>query len=155
MDETKTVPVQYFEDFQPGVVSEADGVTVTEAEIIRFAGDFDPQPIHVDPAAAKAITGGLIASGWHTAALTMRMLLGNPSYNPAPGTLGLGFDKLRWRLPVRPGDRLRVRTEVLEVRPSESRPDRGVITSRFTTLNQNDEVVQEMVSSALVPRRPA
>ena len=155
MDDATAAPVQYFEDFRPGMVSGTGGVTVTEAEIIRFARDFDPQPMHTDPQAARAITGGLIASGWHTAALTMRMLVGNPSYNPAPGTLGLGFDKLRWRLPVRPGDRLRVRMEVVEVRPSESRPDRGVITSRFTTLNQNDEVVQEMVSSALVPRRPA
>ena len=148
-------PVQYFEDFRVGDVSVTEPVTVTEAEIIRFARDFDPQPMHTDPVAAQAITGGLIASGWHTASLTMRMLVNNASYNPAPGTLGLGFDQLRWRKPVRPGDALRLRLEVLSTRPSDSRPDRGVLTSRFVTLNQNDEVVQEMVSSALVPRRPA
>ncbi|HEX7389975.1 MAG TPA: MaoC family dehydratase [Acidiphilium sp.] len=149
------VSILYFEDFAPGQTAMSGEVTVTEADIIRFATEFDPQPMHTDPAAAQSITGGLIASGWHTAALTMRLLITGRNYQPAPGTLGLGFENLRWHRPVRPGDRLRLQTELIAVRPSETKPDRGIITTRFTTLNQNDEVVQTMTSSALVPRRPA
>jgi len=110
--------------------------------------------MHTDPEAAKSITGGLIASGWHTASLTMRLLITGRGYRPAPGTLGLGFDDLRWHRPVRPGDALHLHAELLSARPSASKPDRGIITIRFTTLNQHGEVVQTMTSSALVPRRP-
>lgn len=144
---------QYFEDIVPGHSSETGVKTMTETDIIRFAKEFDPQPMHVDPEAARSITGGLIASGWHTAAVTMRLMLGMREKPMAPGTLGLGFQELRWLQPVRPGDSLRVRIEVLETRPSESKPDRGIITSRLTTLNQRGELVQVMISKAIVPKR--
>jgi acyl dehydratase len=144
---------KYFEDFAVGAVMEGGSHSVTADEIIKFATEFDPQPMHTDPAAAARITGGLIASGWHTASLTMRLLITAGQYNPAPGTLGLGFESLQWPRPVRPGDTLRLRVEVLAARPSESKPGRGIITNRMTTLNQRGEPVQVMVSSAIVPRR--
>jgi acyl dehydratase len=146
---------RWFEDYAPGQSTETGTRLMTEDDIIRFAAEFDPQPMHVDPAAAQAVTGGLIASGWHTASITMRLMLDAQTARPAPGTLGLGFQELRWLQPVRPGDVLRVRIEVLETRASETKPDRGVITSRFTTLNQRDEPVQVMISKAMVPRHIA
>jgi acyl dehydratase len=145
----------YFEDFVVGQGFETPAVTVTAAEIIEFAEKFDPQPMHTDPEQAAGITGGLIASGWHTASLTMRLLITGRQYTPAPGTLGLGFDKLRWMKPVRPGDTLRLKLEVIGTRESASKPGWGVITNRFVTLNQHDEPVQEMTSSAIVPMREA
>jgi acyl dehydratase len=144
---------RYFEDYIPGQIAETSTWTMMAADIIRFATEFDPQPMHIDPAAAQLITGGLIASGWHTASITMRLMLDARVERPAPGTLGLGFQDLRWLQPVRPGDVLHVRIEVLDVRLSETKPDRGIITSRFTTINQRDEPVQIMVSKAMVPRR--
>ena len=143
----------YFEDFVVGAKLETPGITVTESDIINFATQFDPQPMHTDPAAAAQITGGLIASGWHTASLTMKLLITGRQYRPAPGTVGLGFESLKWLKPVRPGDTLRLQLELLAVRESESKPGWGIITNRFTTLNQNDEPVQTMVSSAIVPKR--
>jgi len=145
----------YFEDFVVGRTRQSEAVTVTEAEIIDFAQKFDPQLMHTDPEAAKSITGGLIASGWHTASLTMRLLITSTDYRPAPGTLGLGFDKLRWNKPVRPGDTLRLKLEVIGTRESASKPGWGIIANRFLTLNQHGEVVQEMESSAIVPKRNA
>jgi acyl dehydratase len=145
----------YFEDFVVGATFDTHAVTVTAAEIIEFATKYDPQPMHTDPAAAEKITGGLIASGWHTASMTMGLLINGRQYTPAPGTLGLGFDKLRWNKPVRPGDTLRLKLEVIATRESESRPGWGIITNRFVTFNQHGEPVQEMQSSAIVPKRPA
>jgi acyl dehydratase len=142
----------YFEDFVVGSKLETPPLTVTEADIINFAIQFDPQPMHTDPEAAKSITGGLIASGWHTASLTMKLLITGRQYNPAPGTVGLGFESLKWLKPVRPGDTLRLQLELIAARESESKPGWGIITNRFTTLNQNDEPVQTMVSSAIVPK---
>ena len=147
------VAYTYFEDFVVGAAFETPAVTVTAADIIEFATKFDPQPMHTDPAAAESITGGLIASGWHTASLTMKLLITGRQYTPAPGTLGLGFDKLRWLKPVRPGDTLRLRLTVLATRESTSKPGWGIITNRFVTVNQHDEPVQEMESSAIVPKR--
>jgi acyl dehydratase len=144
---------KYFEDFVVGQKRVSGTLTVSAAEIVEFATKYDPQPMHTDPEAAAAITGGLIASGWHTASLTMRLLIAGTDYQPAPGTLGLGFEHLRWRKPVRPGDSLQLTMEVIALRPSESRPDRGIITNRFLTVNQHGETVQEMVSSAIIPRR--
>lgn len=146
----------YFDDFvgQAGQFTISAPVAVNEAAIIEFARQFDPQPMHVDPEAAQSITGGLIASGWHTAALTMRLMLDSRTTPLAPGTLGLGFESLKWLKPVRPGDVLRVHVELLEATPSASKPDRGIITNRMTTLNQHDEPVQVMISKAIVPRRP-
>jgi acyl dehydratase len=143
----------YFEDFVVGRTRQSDPVTVTEADIIAFATQFDPQPMHTDPAAAQAITGGLIASGWHTASLTMRLLITSTDYRPAPGTLGLGFEKLRWLKPVRPGDTLRLNIEVIAARLSETKPGWGIISNKFTTTNQHGEPVQEMQSSAIIPMR--
>jgi len=144
---------RYFEDFVVGQSVETAPVLMTAAEMIKFAQDFDPQPMHTDPEAAKTITGGLIASGWHTASLTMRLLITGTGYNPAPGTLGLGFESLKWLRPVRPGDELRLHLEMIAKRESESKPGFGIITNRFTTLNQRGETVQVMVSSAIVPKR--
>jgi acyl dehydratase len=146
---------QYFEDLTAGLSMETSSYTVTEPEMIAFAIQFDPQPMHTNPVAAKSITGGLISSGWHTASLTMRLMVTDGRYNPAPGTLGLGFESLKWLKPVRPGDALHLRIEVTDARPSQSKPDRGIITNRVTTLNQHGEPVQEMVSRAIVPKRPA
>jgi acyl dehydratase len=143
----------YFEDFVVGRTRESASVTVSEADIIAFAEQFDPQLMHTDPQAAQSITGGLIASGWHTASLTMRLLITSTDYRPAPGTLGLGFEKLRWMKPVRPGDTLRLKLEVTATRASETKPGWGIISNKFTTINQHGEPVQEMQSSAIVPMR--
>ncbi len=144
----------YFDDFTVGDQAETPAITVTEAEIIDFATKFDPQPMHTDPEAAKSLTGGLIASGWHTASLSMRLLLmaqGKPS---AGGTLGLGLEKLKWTQPVRPGDSLHARVRVAAARASNSIPGKGIITSHVITLNQRDEPVVEFTTSAIFPMRP-
>src|SRR5437899_8415542 len=121
---------------------------------LAFAAEFDPQPFHLDEAAARrSIFGGLTASGWHTAAVTMRLLV-ETELKPAGGIVGASFDDFRWPRPVRPGDELRVESEVLEVRPSKSRPDQGLIKVKTTTLNQNGEAVQISVGNLIVPRRP-
>jgi acyl dehydratase len=130
-------------------------VRVDKEEIIAFARKYDPQPFHLDEEAARdSIFGQLVASGWHTAAMTMS-LVARSEFKPAGGTIGLGFDGLRWSLPVLPGDELRIETEVLEVRTSKSRPDRGLMKMRTQTLNQHGQVVQELIANAMVPRRAA
>jgi acyl dehydratase len=142
----------YLEDFTVGQTFDSGSLTVEVADIKAFATQYDPQPFHLDEAAAKAtLFGGLAASGWHTAALTMRLLVdgGAPI---AGGIIGAGTDELRWPRPVRPGDRLRAVSEVLEIVPSRTRPQ-GRIKMRTTTLNQNDEPVQVMVANLVVPRR--
>jgi len=129
-------------------------IRIEEDRIKAFASEFDPQAFHLDEGAASAsIFRGLAASGWHTAAVTMRLLV-DGEFKPAGGIIGAGFDELRWPLPVRPGDELRVESEVLEVRPSKSRPEQGLVKVRTTTLNQNEEVVQVSVGNLVVPRRP-
>jgi acyl dehydratase len=147
---------RYFEDFVVGEVQKPSGrVSVTKDAIVAFAKQFDPQPFHLDEEAArKSIFGRLVASGWHTAALTMSLVAGS-EYRAATGTIGLGFEGLRWPIPVRPGDELRIESEVVDMRPSKSRPDRGLLKVRTRTLNQNGEVVQELIANAMVPRRPA
>jgi acyl dehydratase len=145
----------YLEDFAVGHIFHSARLRVEEADIKAFAAQFDPQPFHLDAVAAKAsMFGGLAASGWHTAALTMRLLVdgGAPI---AGGIIGAGTDELRWPRPVRPGDELRVESEVLDIRPLRSRPQQGLVTMRTTTFNQNDEPVQVMVAKLLVPRRAA
>lgn len=123
-------------------------------DVTAFAAEFDPQPFHLDREAAKeSFFGGLAASGWHTAAITMRLLV-DSEFSPAGGIIGAGFDELRWPRPVRPGDELRVETEVLDVRASKSRPEQGLVKLRTTTLNQHDDVVQISVGSLVIPRRP-
>ncbi len=145
----------YLEDLQVGQRFGSKTVAVTSEAIKAFAGDFDPQPFHLDEAAAKdSLFGGLAASGWHTAALTMKLLVGG-DFLPVGGLIGAGMEDLRWPRPVRPGDVLRVESEVLEVRPSQSRPDRGMAKVRITTLNQANEPVQSMVANMVMPRRPS
>lgn len=146
---------RYFEDFVVGEVHKSGRRRrVEKDEIIAFAKQYDPQPFHLDEEAGrKSIFGRLVASGWHTAALTMS-LIATSEYSAAAGTVGLGFDQLRWPIPVLPGDELRIESEVLEVRPSKSRPDRGLIKMRTRTFNQHGQVVQELIANAMVPRRP-
>ena len=144
---------QFFEDFAVGQVFGSGRMPVEADRIKSFAAEFDPQPFHLDDAAAReTIFRGLAASGWHTAALTMRLLV-ESEFEPADGIIGGGFDELRWPRPVRPGDELRVKSEVLELRASKSRPAQGLIKVRTTTLNQRDEPVQVFVANLLVPRR--
>ncbi|HSD43337.1 MAG TPA: MaoC family dehydratase [Burkholderiales bacterium] len=147
---------RFLEDFAAGQrYGGAGRIRVESERIVRFAAEFDPQPFHLDETAAKgSMFGGLAASGWHTAAMTMRLLV-ESDLKPAGGIVGAGFDEFRWPRPVRPGDELRVESEVLEVRASKSRPDTGLIKVRTTTLNQRDEAVQVTVGNLVVPRRPA
>ena len=145
----------YLEDFTPGREFRTDGATITEAQILDFALAFDPQPFHLDVEAAKqSIFGGLIASGFHTMALTFRLFAQTRAL--AAGSLGSpGVDELRWLRPVRPGDTLRAVVRVVEQRPSTSKPDRGIVRLQWTTLNQAGEPVLTMTSMQLVRRRPA
>jgi acyl dehydratase len=145
---------RYLEDFAVGQTYGSGRLRIDKERIKAFAAEFDPQPFHLDEKAARnTIFRGLAASGWHTAALTMRLLV-DSELKPAGGIVGAGFDEFRWPKPVRPGDELRVESEVLEVRPSKSRPDQGVIKVKTTTLNQNNEAVQISVGNLIVPRRP-
>ena len=147
--------VRYLEDFAAGQkFGGAERVRVDAARTKSFAAEFDPQPFHLDEKAAQgSIFRGLAASGWHTAAMTMKLLVAS-ELQPAGGIVGAGFDEFRWPTPVRPGDELRVESEVLAVRPSKSRPDIGVVKVRTTTLNQKNEPVQVSVGNLMVPRRP-
>jgi acyl dehydratase len=146
---------RYFEDYAPGSVQEFGPTVVDEAEIVEFARRYDPQPIHTDPEWARnGPFGGLIASGWHTAAMMMRLLV--DQYLPSAASLGSpGIDELRWLRPVRPGDQLRVRVTVIEVRPSRSKPDRGLIRSRIEVLEADGSAVMTMVGLNMMRRRPA
>jgi len=145
---------QFFEDLAVGQVFGSGRMRIDAERIKSFAGEFDPQPFHLDESAARdTIFGGLAASGWHTASLTMRLLVGG-EFRPVGGIVGGGFDELRWPRPVRPGDELRVESEVLELRPSNSRPEQGLVKMRTTTFNQRDEPVQIFIGNLLVPRRP-
>jgi acyl dehydratase len=145
----------YLEDFAPGQIHRSGSLQIDAAAIKRFAAEFDPQPFHLDEAqAAHTLFGGLAASGWHTAALTMRLLV-DSGLPIAGGIVGAGMDELRWPTPVRPGDTLRLESEVVEVRPSRSRPTQGLVKVRTTTLNQNNQPVQIVVGNLVVPRRPS
>jgi len=147
--------VRYLEDFEPGQRFASRSLLVEAARIKSFAIEFDPQPFHLDEDSARdSFFKGLTASGWHTAAMTMRLLL-DSEIKAAGGIIGAGFDEMRWPRPVRPGDELHVESEVLEVRPSKSRPDQGVIKVKTTTLNQNGEPVQVFVGNLIVLRRSA
>lgn len=146
---------RYFDDFAVGQTFRSASRAVDTDEIKSFAGAFDPQPFHLDDEAARgSMFGGLAASGWHTAALTMRLLV-DSDFQPAGGIIGAGVEELRWPRPVRPGDMLRTESEVLEVREMKSRTDLGLVKLRTTTRNQNDEPVQVLIANLVVPRRPA
>src|ERR1700730_745198 len=144
---------RYFEDYLPGAVVECGRIPVTEAEIIEFARRYDPPYMHVDAeAAARGRFGGLVASGWHTAAVTMRLVVDN--FLPEAASLASpGLDELRWLKPVRPGDVLRIRVTVVEATPSRSRPDRGMVRSFVETLNQDGDVVMSMKPMNIIRRR--
>jgi acyl dehydratase len=145
---------RYFEEVSVGDRHSAGSVEVTEAEVLAFARDFDPQPMHLDAeAAARSRFGGIIASGWHTAALAMRLIA---QARPLGDTevLGIGVENLRWRLPVRPGDTLHIDIEVLSTEPSESNPRFGIVKFLITTRNQNGEIVMTHTPVCWVPRRP-
>ncbi len=145
----------YLEDFAPGQRYGSQRLTIDTEQIKAFAGQFDPQPFHLDEAAAeKSFFRGLAASGWHTAALTMKLLVGG-ELQPYGGLIGAGFEEFNWPRPVRPGDELRIECEVLEVRPSRSRPGQGILRVRITTFNQNDEPVQIGLCKMLAFSRPA
>jgi len=145
---------RYLEDFAVGQTFGSGRLRIDRRRIETFAAEFDPQPFHLDEQAARStLFGGLAASGWHTAALSMRLLV-ESELKPAGGIIGAGFDELRWPRPVRPDDELRVESEVLEVRPSQSRPNEGLLKLRMRTLNQNGEAVQVAIGYLLVQRRP-
>jgi acyl dehydratase len=143
----------YLEDLHAGQAFGSGRLKVTEERIKSFAAEFDPQAAHLDDAAAReTIFRGLAASGWHTAAMTMRLFV-ESEFKPAGGIVGAGFDEFKWPKPVRPGDELHLKIEVLEVRPSKSRPDQGIAKVRTTTLNQNDEPVQVSVGNLVVLKK--
>jgi acyl dehydratase len=145
--------VHFLDDFSEGQVFESGRAAVDSAQIRSFAAEFDPQPFHLDEtAAAASVFGGLVASGWHTAALTMRLLV-ESDLKVAGGLIGAGADELKWPNPVRPGDTLHVVSEVIEVRPSKSKPNQGIVKIRTRTLNQIDQPVMSFVAALVVPRR--
>ena len=144
----------YLEDLHVGDRFGSDTIGVTEESIIAFAREFDPQQFHLDAnAAEESIFKGLSASGWHTAAMSMRLFI-TGELKIAGGSIGLGVDELRWPQPVRPGDVLRLETEILDVRASRSKPDRGIIRIRNVTTNQRGEIVQTFMAFVMVRRRP-
>jgi acyl dehydratase len=144
----------YLQDFTEGQRLRSADRTVTAEEIVAFAAQYDPQPFHLDDAAAAgSLFGSLAASGWHTAALTMRLQV-DGGLPIAGGIIGSRVDELRWPRPTRPGDTLHVETEVLEARQSTSRPDQGWLKIRSSTINQNGDPVQILVVNLLVPSRP-
>ena len=145
---------RYFEDYPPGAVFEGGTVEVSEAEILEFARRYDPQTMHTDPAAAAhGFFGGLIASGWHTAALMIRLFAAH-FLSPASSLASPGIDELRWLKPVRPGDVLSLRVTVTEARRSRSKPDQGVVRSLVEVLNQEGEVVMSLKPISLIRCRP-
>jgi acyl dehydratase len=142
----------YLEDLRVGQRFASGTLAVDAEQIVAFAAAFDPQPFHLDDAAAReSLFGGLAASGWHTAALTMRLQLAG-GLPIAGGIIGAGGE-IAWPRPTRPGDVLRVESEVLEIRPSRSRPERGMVTVRGETRNQRGETVQVLTAKLVVPRR--
>ena len=144
----------HLEDFKVGRIYRSSArKRVTTEEIKKFAAEYDPQPFHLDEEAGrKSFFGEFVASGWHTAAMTMRLMV-DSEFKAANGLIGAGLDEIKWPRPVRPGDELRIETEVLEIRESKSRPDIGFVKFRMTTLNQKDEAVQIGVCNLVVPRR--
>ncbi|MCW2246714.1 acyl dehydratase [Azospirillum fermentarium] len=147
--------MRYFDDLSPGDRFSGGPVTVSEADITTFAQAYDPQPFHLDHTAAdSSIFGGLAASGWHTAALSMRMVVDSDA-RLAAGYVGLGVEDMSWPRPVRPGDTLRIEQQVVDTRLSGKRPGSGIVKVRVETFNQNNELVMRWHANLLVPRAPA
>lgn len=146
---------RYLEDFRVGEAIELGSRTIARDEIVEFARRYDPQPFHVDDEAARgSVYGGLIASGWHTAAIFMRLLV-DGMVRDAASMGSPGIDEIRWLVPVRPGDTLTARAVVLDVVPSRSKPDRGHIRVRYETRNQNGDTVMTMIGLGIFGRQPA
>jgi len=144
----------YFEDFAVGQIFRSDTATLNAEAIKAFAAEFDPQPAHLDEnAAANGAFRGLAASGWHTAAMVMRLNVNGGLPPIAGGIVGTGVERLAWIRPVRPGDRLRVENEVTVVRRSRTRPERGLVSLLMTAFNQDDKPVLEMIPTLLIPCR--
>ena len=142
---------RYFEDLKAGDRFNSATYQISEEQIISFAREFDPQPFHLDKAVARqTMFESLIASGWHTAAITMRLFV--QTLNFAEGAIGLGIDELRWPNAVRPDDVLQVETEIVDLRLSRSKPSHGIVRLRNVTTNQRGEIVQTITASALVLR---
>jgi acyl dehydratase len=145
----------YLEDLAVGQTYHSESLKVEPERLKAFAAEFDPQPFHTDEAAAVgSLFGGLVASGWHTAAITMGLMV-RSGFRIAGGLIGLGVEAIRWPRPVYPGDVLRVESEIMEVRPSQGNPTRGVVRVRNTTINQDGQPVMVQVANLIVPRRPA
>lgn len=146
--------MKYFEDVRVGDTTVLGSRTVTEAEIVAFARQYDPQPFHTDPVAAKAsMFGGLIASGWHTCAIMMRLSVEAMQREGLAGVGSPGIDSCRWLKPVRPGDTITVTREIVGTRPSRTKP-MGLVTSRSEMVNQAGEIVLTMVGVSMIARRP-
>ena len=144
--------IEWFDDLNLGMRFKTGETLVTHDDIVRFAREFDPQPFHLDDAAAEhTVLKGLAASGWHTAALSMRLILAIRPFGPHP-VFGLGVDELRWLAPVRPGDTLRLEGEVIELIPSKTRPQ-GVVRIKWTAFNQRGEEVYTFTPMGIVPRK--
>ena len=141
---------RWFEDYVPGAVHDLGSVVVDEQEVIAFARQFDPQPFHLDKERAEeSVFGGLIASGWHTACMAMRLIVDH-YLSEASSEGSPGIDELRWLRPVRPGDQLTVRITILDARRSRSRPERGIVRSQIDTLNQDGKVVMHLTSTIFI-----
>ena len=146
-------PAQYFEDLNIGQKFRSASLVIEGDAIREFAARFDPQPFHLDDDAARdTLFGGLAASGWHTAALTMRLLV-DSEFRPAGGLVGAGLEELRWPRPTRPGDRLELEVEVLDLRAMRSRPGQGLVKLRVTTFNQDREIVQQYVGNLVLRQK--
>jgi acyl dehydratase len=146
----------YFDDLAVGQTFSAGPITMERDRIIAFGREFDPQPMHIGEEEARAsIVGELIASGWHTAAVTMRLLIDGASPKLASGALGAGIEGITWPVPVRPGDVLSATSEILELRPSRSRPERGLMKLKTVTTRADGTVVQTVTAVIMVPRRVA
>jgi len=146
---------RYLEDLKPGQAYESRRHTITEDAIVAFAREFDPQPFHLDAEAAKSsFFGKLIASGWHTAALTMKMLT-EAEMDLAGGVIGAGMEELKWPTPLVPGDTIHLRVEILAARASKSRPGIGIVRALVRALRDDGTAVQEMIANLIVPVKPA
>ncbi|ODT98307.1 MAG: dehydratase [Planctomycetes bacterium SCN 63-9] len=155
MSESQPEPASlYYEDLAVGQVFRTGTVAVDEEAMIAFASKYDPQPFHLNEEAGReSLFGGLVASGWYTASLAMRLFV-DGELRIVGGLIGLGIEELRWPRPVVAGDVIRVEMEVVRLRPSQSRPDRGILQLRNTTLNQHDQTVMTQLVNMIVPRRP-
>lgn len=148
--------MRYFEDIEVGQRASFGSYPVTRDEVLEFAAKYDPQPFHLsDEAAAETHFGRLAASGWHTCAMAMAMVVEDMKANATASLGAAGIDELRWLKPVFPGDTLRCETEILEVKPSANRPERGSFRNRMTVINQQDEPVMTFIARGMIARRPA